>query len=157
MALQMLRGDLLAAPQRVIAHGCNARGVMGAGIAKAVRAAYPGAYQVYRDKFEREGLVLGEIVPWTSPSRVVLNCITQENFGRAAGVRYVDYGAVRHCMRRIENSARKHLAAASGVFHEDPGVAMSRIGSSLGGGDWDEIRAIIEEEITSIEVFVYTL
>lgn len=38
--LKEFRGDLLVAPHRVIAHGCNLVGVMGAGIAKAIREAY---------------------------------------------------------------------------------------------------------------------
>lgn len=149
-------GNLLAAPQRIIAHGCNARGVMGSGAAKDIKQAYPGAFEAYRDKFERDGLNLGEVIPWVGDTRIVLNLITQENYGREPGVVYVDYEAVRTCMRRIETAAKRHQAAGAGAFHEYREVAFPRIGSGLGGGSWDQIAEIISIEVQSVRVFVYT-
>lgn len=40
--------------------------------------------------------------------------------------------------------------------HENEAVAMSKIGSSLGGGDWKIISEIIEDESTHFQPVVYT-
>jgi len=37
------QGDLVMAVEPIIIHGCNAKGVMGSGVAKAIRAYYPDA------------------------------------------------------------------------------------------------------------------
>jgi Predicted phosphatase homologous to the C-terminal domain of histone macroH2A1 len=155
-AIRYRDGDLLKAPETVIGHGCNALGVMGAGVAKKIREVYPGAYQAYRDKFERDGLVLGEVIPWTGPNRVVLNCITQETYGNTPGTVYADYTAIRDCMRRIEKAAKRHQANGAGALHEHREIAFPRIGAGFAGGDWDTIAAIIESEIQSLTVTVYT-
>lgn len=151
-----LTGNLLSATQRVIAHGCNARGTMGKGLAKDLKAAYPDAFEVYRNKFERDGLNVGEVIPWVSERRVVLNLITQDGYGKAEGVVYTNYDGVRACMRRIETAARRHQSTGEGAFHTDPQVAFPRIGAGYGKGDWDKIAEIIEGEINSLEIYVYT-
>lgn len=149
-------GDLFAADEFVIAHGCNARGKMGKGFALEVKNRYPGAWEVYRDKFERVGLEVGEVVPWTGQDRVVLNCVIQERYGKPGPV-YVSYEGLRRCMRRIETAAKRHQAEGDGTFYFHKRVAMPRIGANLAGGDWKIIEGIIEEEISSIEVAIYTL
>ena len=45
--LNIINDDLLNSPDRIIVHGCNAQGVMGAGVAKAIRTKYPEAYSNY--------------------------------------------------------------------------------------------------------------
>lgn len=150
-------GNILKAPQRIIGHGCNARGVMGKGVAAEIKKVYPDAYQVYREKFEREGLELGEVIPWVGDTRIILNLITQETYGHTAGVVYVDYNAVRMCMQRIEKAAQRHQANRSGPFSDYPEIALPRIGSGYGGGEWDVIAEIITAEIKSVGVTIYSL
>jgi O-acetyl-ADP-ribose deacetylase (regulator of RNase III) len=43
------KGDLLDCEEAVIMQGCNSKGVMGAGIAKLIRADCPKLYYDYRD------------------------------------------------------------------------------------------------------------
>lgn len=147
MKIEYRKGDLIAAPVRVIAHGCNAQGVMGSGVAKAVRAAYPGAYTAYRAKFDASGLNLGDIILYVREDRVVANMITQEKFG-ADGSRYVDYGAVEVCLWKMNRTAQ----------HEGwSEVAMPMIGAGLGGGDWQVISGIIERAASDFQPIVYSL
>ena len=42
-------GDLLTAPQKCIAHQVNCQGVMGSGVAKAIRNEYPKVYKEYKE------------------------------------------------------------------------------------------------------------
>ena len=46
------QGDLTQAEEYIIAHGCNAQGKMGSGVAKAIRREFPQAYSYYRSAYE---------------------------------------------------------------------------------------------------------
>lgn len=139
-------GDLLSAPEVMIAHGCNARGVMGAGVAKAIRQRFPEAWEVYRAKHRSDGLRLGEVYFARSGSKIIANCITQDGYGR--GGRHVDYDAVAACMTKIDRHA-----AVNGITE----VATPLIGAGLAGGDWRLIAGIIERTLIHVQPVVYTL
>lgn len=146
-------GDLMDATEPVIVHGCNARGVMGSGVAKAIRERYPEAYQEYRKHFETSGLELGEIVTAWSGDRYIGNAITQADFGRD-GRRYVSYDAISMVFWKLNDS----LPWFRSTFGERPAyVAIPRIGAGLGGGDWSEIAARIDAETPDMDVVVYDL
>jgi len=147
-------GDLLEAPERIICHGCNAQGKMGAGIAVAIRKRYPRAFDDYRALYETQGnrLELGQVVIVECPDgRVVIDAVTQEFYGREPNVVYVSYDAVRTAIRRIDDwvSARKASSPES--------VAFPKIGAGLANGDWDVIAAIIEDEAKAFQPVIYTL
>lgn len=150
-------GDLMVAPEPIIVHGCNAQGVMGSGVAKAVKSTYPGAYKMYRDAYETSGLELGQVIwNWVfypnddSPTRLVANAITQEFYGRD-NKRYVDYEAIKTAFGEIALVARD-------VFPDDPKcVAIPKIGAGFGGGDWNTIAGIIETSMKDFTVAVYDL
>lgn len=140
------KGNLINATENMIAHGCNNRGVMGAGVAREIRNKFPGAYQTYKDYYKLHGLELGTIIPWRD-EKYIMNCITQDGFGKD-GKKYVSYDAIRKCMRQI-NKSRYHDAGQE--------IALPKIGAGLGGGDWKVISKIIEEEFTIIQPIVYEL
>lgn len=144
-------GDLLAAPEQVLCHGCNAQGKMGAGIAVAVRKLYPKAFTDYRQLYEDQGgrLDLGQCVFVDCPDgRVVIDAVTQEFYGRDPAIVYVDYDGVRLALNRINVWAREHGVTT---------VAFPKIGAGLANGDWSVIAAIIEEESTDFQPVVYEL
>lgn len=157
MALIYKQGDLLASRHRVIGHGCNALGSMGAGIATAIKRSYPGAFEVYAKTFAARGLKVGEVIAWEGNDRVVLNCITQARYGRDPNTVYVDYDGVRSCMLWIEGEALRSRESGRGVFAHDGEVAFPKIGAGLANGDWDRIAEIIDTEIKSLDVLIYVL
>lgn len=126
-------GDLLEA-RGIIVHGCNAQGVMGSGVALAIRKKFPGAYKVYRNEHETRGLKLGSLTIWPEDGVFVVNGVTQEFYGRD-GKRYVDYDAVREVFKSVANI--QHTFGGS--------VNFPLIGCGLGGGDWDVVATIIQE------------
>ena len=147
-------GDLLEAPERIICHGCNAQGKMGAGIAVAVRKRYPQAFSDYEALYKAQGnhLDMGQCVWVDCPDgRTVIDAVTQEFYGRDANVVYVDYNAVRTAMRTIDD----RLKPANGEALVS--VAFPKIGAGLANGDWAIIEDIIETESTGFQPVVYTL
>jgi O-acetyl-ADP-ribose deacetylase (regulator of RNase III) len=137
-------GDLLKCTEAHILHSCNDRGVMGSGIAKALRDEYPEVFTEYRVIFEKNGLALGDVIVVPTPDqKIVYNLIGQRGFGRDGKV-YVDYDAIRTGLQKVNEMGF------------DP-VAMPKIGAGLGGGDWKIIEAIIEEEFTNRQPIVYVV
>ena len=142
-----VKGDLFETKETLIAHGCNAQGVMGAGVARIVREKYPSAYETYVLRKKKFGLKMGQVIFAKSGDRLIANCITQNKFG-SDGKRYVDYEAIRESMIQINAYCRVKKLKSFG---------MPKIGAGLGGGDWNTIEKIIEETCVDTQAIVYEL
>jgi O-acetyl-ADP-ribose deacetylase (regulator of RNase III) len=140
------KGDLFECEEKIIIHGCNAQGRMGAGVAKLIKQKYHPAYLSYREAYDTRGLKLGDVVWASCDDKTIGNAIIQEFYGRDKRV-YVSYPSLRKCMNRINTST----IITSGDF-----IAMPKIGAGLAGGDWRTIEKIIEEESTNFQPVVYT-
>lgn len=135
-------GNLLHVKSGHIVHGCNRQGVMGSGVALAVKQTYPAAYTHYRNEFENKGLVLGKAYPVTvSPELKIWNAITQDAFGM--GVRQVSYDAVATCFEEINAYIAEGREGMDDLQPQEVHIPM--IGAARGGGNWNIIKTIIEE------------
>lgn len=141
--IEYITGDLLLTDVKHIIHGCNSRGVMGSGVAKAIRNKYPQAYRDYNDKYNNYGLELGTIVVSVQDDgKVIHNAITQQDYGRDKDRVYVSYWAIANAFRHIESWGIKE-------------IALPKIGSGLGGGNWSVISQIIENTLVITKPYVY--
>ena len=140
--MKIIEGDLLALAREgvfdVIVHGANCQCTMGAGIAKGIKAQFPGAYEAdlkttAGDRGKLGTVSWAEVVLESGESLVVVNAYTQFHW-RGRGVK-VDYAAVRSAMRAV----RTRFAGSR--------IGYPRIGAGLAGGDWSVIAAIIDEEL----------
>ena len=126
-----------------IVHGCNAQGVMGAGLALDIRNRWPEVYSTYRSVCKSAGTesadLLGKIVPVeVKPGLFILNAITQHNFGKGP-TKYVSYRAISDAFDTVlglANSLKAH-------------VHYPLIGAGLAGGDWSIISSIIDEKFSA--------
>lgn len=152
------------ADPRIIVHGVNCQGTMGAGFAKLVKEKYPSAFNDYAKYVKDHSYVpheaasntlLGQIcVSNVSPSKIkghlqsyVIHAFTQEHYGRKAKTRYVSYDAI--------DDAMKNIASWYKDLNDSTTIGMPMIGSGFGGGDWDTIEAIIKHRLNTISVLVY--
>lgn len=147
MKIEYRKGNLFETDITHIAHGCNAQGVMGSGVARIVKEQYFPAFQFYAEQHAEHGLKLGEVQFVPANGKVIVNAVTQNLYGKT-GDRFVDYEAVANCMYTINRELR-----AEGSTQ----IAMPQIGAGLGGGDWNVIAAIIESEMQDIQPVVYVL
>lgn len=154
MKILYVEGDLIASPETLVAHGCNAKGAFGSGFAAAIRSKVPAAYHAYMDAHAAGRLDLGSIIWARQNGRVVANCITQPTYGRTG--LHIDYHALRACMRSLNEAARDGIPGI-GLAKGSGRVAMPTIGADRGGGDWRVISAIIEEEMVDAIPAVYHL
>lgn len=146
--IQYRKGNLLSVTSGVIAHGVNCQGVMGSGVALAIREKYPLAYSTYLKKVQKwvefnnnTSGMLGQVQfcstsendVFTEPNLVVANCFTQDFYG--TNKRHVNYEAVAQCFYTLNLRAKLYGQ-----------LNIPKIGAGLAGGDWNVIEAIIKSE-----------
>jgi O-acetyl-ADP-ribose deacetylase (regulator of RNase III) len=139
--MKIIHGDLLQHALEgafdVIVHGANCQCVMGAGIARAIRAAFPEAYAADLATARGDRAKLGTLsvaeVTRASVRFSLVNAYTQFHY-RGSGTR-VDYEAVRAAMKALKRG-----------FHGKR-IGYPMIGAGLGRGDWGRIAHIIDEEL----------
>ncbi len=137
-------GNLLDITKGHIVHGCNAQGVMGSGVALAVKQKYPQVFQDYMHIHKGTGLHLGESYPVIINTELIIwNAITQEFFGRP--VRNCSYDAIQACFRSINDHIVQGLEGTS--YMQPNEIHIPMIGAGLGGGNWNIIKTIIEETV----------
>lgn len=140
------RGDLLAnvTSNAIIVHGCNAKGVMGKGIAKSIKDLYPAAYLKYKEHERKNGLVLGDIptAKVNDNNLFVVNGITQQEYwvpGASKSNVYVNYDAIALVFENLRLWMK--------VNKIDLPIHYPAIGAGLAGGDWERINNIINAEL----------
>ncbi len=136
--LTVRHGNIFCQPgSRMIAHGCNAKGVMGSGIAVEIKKRFPVAHMNYLDVWKKRKLKLGEVIYAQHASIYIANCITQLDFGRDSSVIYVSYGAVKGCMDQV--------ALDVGTIFPDMPIHIPFIGGGLANGDRGKLLDIFAE------------
>lgn len=140
MIFHKANSDITLVTEGVIAHGVNCLGVMGAGVALAIRRRWPAAYERYRElvldlREDQRSSLLGSChLVRVDESLWVANCFTQNETGGRNGPDAKLWA--------IERSLRFALGAANsyGVSFHAP-----QIGAGLGGLDWEsEVYPIFE-------------
>lgn len=139
-------GDLLASNCEVICHQTNCMGAMGAGIASAIRDAYPEAYTAFKARYKSyRSYSLGEIdlVPTIRDGflRCVVNCYGQKDY-LPRGVVHTNYAALQRCFDKIKNA----FAGKNYTIGFPYGI-----GCGLAGGDWGVVSRMIEETFAGDE------
>lgn len=145
-------GDLFNAPAGIICHQVNCKGNMGRGVAKTFKERYPLTFKMYASlchDHDSEDL-LGSILfraeldcKWTC-------CMFAQDDWRGHGCN-TDYAAFEECCGAIKREI-------IGLHLGDIIINMPyRIGAGLGGGDWNIIYSILEEEFKEYNVILWKL
>lgn len=156
-------GNLLDTPDHVIVHGVNCQGVMGSGVAKAIREKWPVVYEEYRNAWNEAFIyldnnqnssfgdfLLGRIqFVGVGDGKHVVNAFTQEYYSHD-GKKYVSYDAIDQCMSNLRIKLELDYWAI-------PTVSMPKIGAGLGGGNWEVIEAIINHRLHDVAVTIWEL
>ncbi len=148
MSIKYVSGDIFLNQNHVqaFAHGCNCKGVMGAGIAVRFKNEYPEMFNEYqrRCKASPRQFNVGDAFLWKEKDKpFVFNLGTQESPGHRA------------TYQAIEKSLSNMVGQTD--IEEIKSIAIPRIGSGYGGLEWEKVRAVIEKEFErwSGNLFVY--
>lgn len=150
--------DVTLVQKGVIAHGCNCKGIMGAGVALAIRHTWPKAYSQYVNlcrQYDDSSEMLGMVQVVQVGDRegfanlYVANCFTQDSYGSDGKV-YADIKAITEALGN---------AIAFAETNNLP-LYLPKIGSGLGGLKWDkEVLPVLKELSidTNIDIYVCDL
>lgn len=151
-------GDIFESGADIIAHQVNCQGVMGSGVAKQVRDKFQNVFRQYKSECEARGnSMLGEcLMVWTeendSPRVLIANLFGQDQFGYD-GKCYTNYSALRTALSTLRVVAQSDLIP---FWHNNPKIAIPYLmGCHRGGGDWEIVSKMIEEELAGCDVTYY--
>lgn len=150
--IKIVEGDLFSAPTGIICHQVNCKGSMGRGIAKTFKELYPFAFNQYqnlcRDFIADE--LLGTILMRAEIDGKWTCCMFAQDDWRGHGCN-TDYAAFRECCDAIKREI-KGLHLNNITINIPYGI-----GAGLGGGEWEIIYSILEEELNDYNVILWKL
>lgn len=139
--IEYTKGDILQDDAEAIVNTVNCVGVMGRGIALQFKNAFPGNFKAYAEACKHNEVRPGqmfvyEIGQLTSP-RFVINFPTKRHWRGASRMEDVDAGLVA-----LAQTIRQRQIKS---------IAIPPLGSGLGGLNWGDVKARIEDKLSSLE------
>lgn len=165
MQLSFVKGDVTnpgIPGKKVLVHCCNDHGVLGAGVAGAIRMKWPHVDKAHVEWFDQmfdngTPVRLGDIqLVKAEDNLAICNLIGQKDMGMQTicGRSFppVRYEAVTEGLWKLREKLTPHLS--KGV---DITIICPRMCCGLAGGRWDKVEACIREvfDDTDIKVVVY--
>ena len=154
--------NLLVGDVDIIAHQVNCRGAMGSGVARQIRMNFPGTYSCYKfacaiassNPAQLLGYTQIFIEEFSDGHKVrIANLFAQDGYGYD-GKQYTDYDAFRRCLFQL----KLYVKSVEEFQGKKLRIGMPyRIGCARGGGDWNTVYKIIEEELGDLDVTLYEL
>lgn len=138
--LSYKKGSVIQATEEVIAHGCNCQNVMGAGVAKAIRAEYPEAFTVDKRAYFAKTNEPGSFSFVYARGKFIFNLYTQKQPGPNANLHYIEK-AIAGLEKKLPNVTKLNQ------------VAIPRIGCGIGGLDWNDVSQILEKSTINFVVY----
>lgn len=166
--IEYINKDITTIESGIIGHGVNCQGVMGSGVALAIKTKWPKVYFDYLEYYEylvKSALVSQEAAGIESPqfnsssllgfvhtvcinnNLFVCNCFTQDLYGRDNS-KYASTDAIKECIGYMNAFRNRKLP--------DEKIYIPKIGAGLGGLDWEtEVAPMIEKTNIDVTVCVY--
>lgn len=141
MIIEFKCGDLLKTNAKLICHQVNCKGVMGAGVAKAIKERHPDAFYEYKEycsvnSYDSKRL-LGDVLLANSNGKIIASMFAQDGYGFSGT--HTSYDMFKTCVVGIYEYAIKN-----GIDR----IAMPfRIGCGLAGGDWEIVYGLLNCEL----------
>ena len=141
-----IEGDVVDISCDIILHQVNCKGIMGSGVALAVRQKYPNVYEDYvklTSKFtgQSNGLLGYTQYVGTPDNKIVANMFTQDGLG--GGKRHTEYDHMKTALTKLNT--------------DYPGKTVAlpyKMGSDRGGGEWSKVLELIKENLTDMKVII---
>jgi len=164
IALTKHTGDIFAAPDHtVLIQACNTKGEWGAGIAVAFKAAYPNAYNAYREHCLSSAttvqtgtcLLIAPCEIETSPKNWIACLFTSAEYGRKKDgpdeiLKNTEL-AVRDLLGKLKQAREKGEKVGS--------LRMCKINSGKFGVEWERTEGVLEgiglEEGKGVEIEIW--
>lgn len=137
--IKYINGDALEIKTDYLAHQVNTLGIMGGGIALAIRNKYPEVYMKYKELCDyyqdQSETLIGSFLPVNvdNSNLIILNCFSQKGLSRTE--RTTDYNAIKEIFQNIKDYMPKGKVL----------TIPYKYGCGLANGDWDIVKSIMED------------
>lgn len=148
--ITIVKGDILQSKAPYICHQVNCMGAMGAGVAKQIKALYPGVYEEYKRVCDEHCKNPAELLGQNLGVRVNDDLAIINLFGQ------LEYSRFHSCTNLSALRAACIPVAANIPKHIE--IAMPyRIGCGLAGGDWGAVMDMLAEVFQDNNLVLYKL
>ena len=160
--IEIVNGDLLQSNLPLIAHQTNCLGVMGAGIARAIKNKWSIVYTQYVDKCRHYNYskdLLGKCqvcITEDEPIKFVANLFGEYSFTESVAPfenRHTDYDALKKSLLHLKAICENTEITKIGIPY--------KLGCGLAGGDWDRVVYPMLQELfandSTITLYIYKL
>jgi O-acetyl-ADP-ribose deacetylase (regulator of RNase III) len=134
--------DLFTSPAQTLVNTVNTVGVMGKGIAKDFKAIYPEMFARYQELCERDQFNIGQLWPYRTSNKLVLNFPTKKHWRSPSRVEYIDAG--------LQNfAANFHVYGVTSI-------SFPLLGCGNGELNWEsQVRPVMEQYLGELPIDVY--
>lgn len=139
--LTYVRTDLFDSPAQTLVNTVNTVGVMGKGIALQFKERYPSMFKAYKDLCSKGDLDIGKLHLWKDNDHWILNFPTKTTWKAPSKISYIIDGLETFV------SSYRDMGISS--------ISFPPLGCGNGNLDWKEVRPIMENYLSKLEIPVY--
>lgn len=146
--IEFTKGDILKCEAEALVNSVNCVGVMGRGIALQFKEAFPDNFKAYKKACESGEVQPGRMFVFgtgrLTPPRYIINFPTKRHWRGKSRMEDIEAGL----------AALKQEVQARNIRS----IAIPPLGSGLGGLDWREVRARIEQalaDLSDVRIIVF--
>lgn len=139
--LTYIRTSILDSKAQTVTNTVNTVGVMGKGLASAMKKRYPAMFEEYVRLCDEHKLRIGQLWLWKTGTQWVLNFPTKRHWRNPSRLSYVEKGLQKF----VAEYERRGISE----------IAFPRLGCGNGNLDWDDIRPLMERYLANLPIPVY--
>lgn len=134
--------DLFFSPARVLVNTVNTVGVMGKGIAKDFKQAYPEMFEEYQELCEKGAFNIGNLWLYKTSNKWVLNFPTKKHWRQPSKPEYIEEG-----LKKFVDTYHVYGITS---------ISFPLLGCGNGELDWEtQVRPLMEQYLESLPITVY--
>ncbi|RJS57470.1 hypothetical protein CJ481_17205 [Bacillus subtilis] len=156
--IKIEKGNILDATEDIIVQQVNCKGVMGAGVAKAILNKYPNVkkeYQSFRNFNLNKGLTDKDLLGLVNYVRVSDGKVIANVFGQI-NIKKNRFDKTVYTKTEALTRGLKEVKELSKQLNKSVAIPYG-IGCGLAGGDWNIISELIDSIFSDYKVTIYKL
>lgn len=131
-------GDIFKSKCEALVNPVNIKGIMGKGLALAFKTKYPAHFENYKRACQNGEMTTDKVLAYQEKNGPMIICLaTKADWRDSSKIEYVSAG-----LDDLVNQIK-----ALGIRS----VAIPKLGCGLGGLDWNKVRPLIVEKMSSLD------
>jgi O-acetyl-ADP-ribose deacetylase (regulator of RNase III) len=138
--LTYIHTSILDSKAQTVTNTVNTVGVMGKGLASAMKRRYPDMFREYAKLCASHKLDVGQLWLWKTSNQWILNFPTKRHWRNPSKLSYIEAGLQKF----IQEYERR------GIWE----ISFPRLGCGNGNLDWGDVRPLMERYLANLPVQV---